>query len=123
MLRRMCLRHGARAAPAGIFWTTRHQHAELCRDYVETLGDVFADYRHWTASAWTHRAAWFDHALDARQMNWQLAAVGIAGAFRATRLAFDNRLGLFLRSVQHALSDFDIFKRKIVLIRCQLFGL
>ena len=66
---------------------------------------------------------WFDHALDARQMSWQLAAVGITGAFRATCLAFDNRLGLFLRGVQHALSDFDIFKRKIVLIGCQLFGL
>src|SRR5665647_3636892 len=100
MLRRMCLRHGARAAPAGIFRTTRHQHPELRRDYVETLGDVFADHRHWTASAWTHCAVWFDHALDARQMSWQLAAVGITGAFRATCLAFDNRLGLFLRGVQ-----------------------
>src|ERR1017187_1543761 len=114
MLRRMCLRHGARAAPAGIFRTTRHQHAELRRDYVETLGDVFADHRHWTASAWTHCAVWFDQALDARQMSRQPPAVGISGAVRATCLAFDTRVGLFLRGVQHALSDFDIFKRKIV---------
>ena len=39
------------------------------------------------------------------------------------RFAFDDRLGLFLRGVQHALGDFDVFKRKIVLIGRQLLGL
>jgi len=55
MLGSMRLRHGARAATAPIFRATGHQHSELRRDHIETLGDVFADHGHRTATARTHR--------------------------------------------------------------------
>ena len=70
-----------------------------------------------TASARTHRAARFNQPLHARQVSGQLAAVASARTIRASRLSADDRLGLFLRGIQHALGDFDVFNRQIVLVR------
>jgi hypothetical protein len=123
MLGSMRLRHGTGAATARIFRATGHQHSELRRDHIETLGDVFADHRHRTASARTHRAARFNQPLHARQVSGQLAAVASARMIRASRLSADDRLGFFLRGIQHALGDFDVFNRQIVLVRRQLFRL
>ena len=108
MLGSMRLRHGARAATARIFRATGHQHLELRRDHIETLGDVFADHRHRTASARTHRADRFNQPLHGRQVSGQLAAVANARTIRASRLSADDRLGFFLRGMEiWRLRDFE----------------
>jgi hypothetical protein len=54
--------------------------------------------------------------FHARQVSGQLAAVASARTIRASRLSADDRLCLFLRGIQHALGDFDVFNRQIVLV-------
>ena len=66
MLGGMRLRHGLRAAAAGVFRAARHQHPELSGDHVEPLGDVFPDLGHLAATAGAERAGRLDHALCAR---------------------------------------------------------
>ena len=123
MLGSMRLRDSARTASARVFGATCHQHAELGRDHVETLGDILANHRHRAATARTHRASWFDHTLHARQMSRQPAPIALAGSIATIRFALDDRRGLFLRGVQNALSDFDVLERKIKLIRRQFLRL
>ena len=122
MLGSMRLGDSARTAAARVFGTTRHQHAELGGDHVETFGDILANHSHRAATAWTHSATRFDHSLHARQMSRQTSSVAVARSIATIRFALDDRLGFLLRRVQHALSDLDVLERKIELIGRQLLG-
>ena len=54
-------------------------------------------------------------------MGRQMAAVTVALARLAARPALDDRLGLFLSGVEHALGDLHVFQRQVVLLRAQFF--
>jgi len=45
------LHRGARAGPAGEFWTLGHDHPNLHRDHVERFRGVFADHGHLSPAA------------------------------------------------------------------------
>jgi hypothetical protein len=77
MLGRMRLRHGLRAAAAGVSGAPRHQHLELRRDHVEPLGDVLADPGHLAAAAGAKRAGRLDHPLDPGRCGRQMPAVAL----------------------------------------------
>lgn len=98
----MRLRHGLRAAAAGIVEAPRDQHPELGGDHVQTLGHVFTDLSHLAAPTGALRAGGLDHPLGPGQMGRQMAAVarGLAGRFPARSL--QRRLDLFLGCLEHA---------------------
>ena len=73
--RRGRLDHRVLAHPAAISGPAGDDHAELRRDHVEPFGDVFADPVHRAATAGTGLVAGLDHALFARQMLGQSAAI------------------------------------------------
>ena len=123
MLGRMRLRDSLRAAAAGIFGPTRHEHPELGGDHIEPLGHVLTDPGHLAAAARALRAGGFDHPFDPGQMRRQVAAIapgltGGIGTFPPQR-----GLGLLLRRLEHALGQFGIFQRQVELVWRQLLGL
>ena len=123
MLGRMRLRDSLRAAAAGVFRSPRHEHPELGGDHIEPLGHVFTDPGHLAAATRALRAGGFDHPFDPGQMRRQVAAIaprltGGIGTFPPQR-----GLGLFLRGLEHALSQFGIFEWQVELVRRQLLGL
>ncbi|MGF6862879.1 hypothetical protein ABIE69_003470 [Rhodobacteraceae bacterium MBR-64] len=122
MFRRMRLRHGLRAAAAGIFRAPRDQHPELGRNHVEPLRDVFPDLRHLATAAGAERAGGLDHPFDPGQMRRQMPAVALwlAGCFPTRPL--HCRFGLLLSGLEHALRKFGIFQGEVELAGRELFG-
>ncbi len=55
-------------------------------------------------------------------MGGKLAAIAVAGRSVIGRFALADGVGLFLRSIQNTLGDFDVFARQVMLLRAQLFG-
>jgi hypothetical protein len=111
-----------RAAPAGVSRPPGDEHAQLCRDQVEPLRDIFADPGHLTTAAGAKNAVRLDDALHPRQMRGQLATVAVVSGSAAGPLTFDGGFGLFLRGVENALGDLDILQRQVALVGTQLFG-
>lgn len=66
------------AGPAGVFRPTRHDHPELGRHDVETLGDILAHDVELPAAAGAGLVLDIDNLLDARQVRGQRATVGAA---------------------------------------------
>src|SRR3546814_11884475 len=93
------LHHRTRASAAGIAGTPGDQHAELCRDHVEPLGDVLPDPRHLAAPARAHRALRFDVPFHPWKMRGQPAAIAGSTPGPAVRLAPDDLSALFLGAV------------------------
>jgi hypothetical protein len=122
MLGGMGLHHGLRTATAGVFGPSRHQHPELGRDHVQTLGYVFADLRHLAATARAEGAGRLDHPLDPGQMRRQMASVALRLARRLAARPLHRRFSLLLRGLKHTLGQFGIFQGQVELIRRQLLG-
>src|SRR5512144_2606193 len=70
--------HHRLLAFAAVFGAAGDDDAQDCRDFVEALGSILADYRHLLTTTGTNRAFRFDDLFDARQMRWQRAAIGAA---------------------------------------------
>ena len=70
------LHHDLLAGPAGVFWPTGHDHAELGGDDVETLGDVLAHRMQLAPAARAGLVMDVDDLLDARQVRGQRSAIG-----------------------------------------------
>ena len=120
MFRRVCLHDRTRATPAGVFRPPGDKHAQLRRDHVEALRDIFADLRHRAAAARAKGAFRLDHALHPRQVRGQMAAIAVAGRGASSGFAADGGFGLFLRGVEKSLRDLDVFERQIELVGTQL---
>ena len=107
------------AGAAGIFGTPRHQHAELRRHDVESLGDVFADLVQRALAAWAGFVLDIDDGLDTRQMGRQRTAIAstLTRGFGAlsSRTAF-----FFCRSARFCL--LDILQRQQHLVFWQRLG-
>ena len=120
---RMRLGHGTGAVPAGIARAAGHQHPELGRNDVETLGDILSDLRHLAAATGAERALWLDHPLDPRQMRRQVATVSLARRLlRTRRLALQRGFRLLPGSGQHTLGDGQLLERQVELVRRELLG-
>jgi hypothetical protein len=123
VLGRMRLCDRRRAVPAGVFRPPGNEHAQLRWDQVEPLRDVFANPGHLTAAAGAKDAVRLDDALHPGQMGGQLATIAVTGRSAASRFAFDRSLSLFLRGIEDALGDLDVFQRQVALVGAQLLGL
>jgi hypothetical protein len=79
---RMRLRHGLRAAAAGVFRSPRHQHPELGWDHIELFRHILTDPGHLAAATRALRAGGFDHPFDPGQVRRQVAAIasGLTGS-------------------------------------------
>jgi hypothetical protein len=122
MFRRMRLRHGLRAAAAGVFGASRHQHPELGRDHVQPLGQVFADPGHLAATTRAQRAGRLDHPFDPGQMGRQMPTVALRLAGLLTARPLHCRFGFLLRRLEHALRKFGIFQGQVELVGRELLG-
>src|SRR5271168_248216 len=118
----MRLRYGLRTAAAGVFRTTRHQHAQLRRDHVQPLAHVLTDLRHLAAAAWAQRALRLDNPFHPWQMRRKLTAIAVGRTSRTVGFAFDDRRRFLLGGIEHALGDLHVFQRQMILIRPQLLG-
>jgi len=98
--RRRRLHHGARAGPAGEFWTPRHDHPKLRRDHVQPLGGVLADHRHRCPAARARSIFGRQRHLDPRQVRRQRTAA--RAPFGGMVLA---QLGILLLRLCVALGD------------------
>jgi hypothetical protein len=116
------LRHGLRAAAAGVSGPARHQNPELRRDHVQPFRHVLPDLRHLAAAARAERAGRRDHPFDPGQLGRQMPAValGLAGRLRAR--APQRRFGLLLRRLEHPLSQLGVFQGEVELVGRQLLG-
>lgn len=124
-LGRVGLRDRARAFAAGVFRAARHQHAELGRHDIETLGAVLADPRHRSAATGTQRGGGLDHPLDARQMRGQPTTIALDREPRRARRfqrRVHHRRRLLLGGVQHALGDLHVLQGQVVLVRAEPLG-
>ena len=91
---RMGLHHRARTAAAGIFGAPGDQHAQLRRDHIEPLEDIFANLRHLAAAAGAQRALRLDDALHPRQVGRQMrdgVTVGILALTRPRVRSFTDK--------------------------------
>lgn len=122
MLGRMRLHNRARAAAASAFRSAGDQNAQVCRNYVQPFTHVFADPGHLAAAA-RAAALGFDDPLHPWQIGRQVTAFAPLRTGRADGTALDDPLCLFLRGIEHALSDRHVFEWQVVLIGMQLLGL
>ena len=132
----LALCHGLRTAAAGISGATRHQHPELrggeadqaafrwtaAPPNVEPLGGILADPGHRTTAAGAEDGGRLDHPLDPGQVRRQMPAVARRLPRGLSARRTQGSLGLLLRRLEHALSQFGIFQRQIELVRRQLLG-
>src|SRR6476620_611197 len=118
----MRLRHSFRTATAGVFRTTRHKHAQLRWDHVQPLAHILADPRHLAAAARAQRALRLDNPFHPWQMSRQLTAIAIGRTSRIVGFALDDRRGLLLGGIEHALGDLHVLQRQMVLIWPYLLG-
>ena len=79
------LHHDVLAGSAGVFRSAHHEHAELGRHDVQTLGDILADAMQLAGAARADIAPDIDHHLDPRQVRRQRSSVRTSFA-RARRL-------------------------------------
>ena len=120
MLGGMGLHDCARAAAAGIFRAAGHQHAQLRRHHVQPLADVLADPGHLAAAARTQPALRLDDPLHPRQMGRQVTAVAPVRSTGAVRAALDDPLRLLMGGIEHALGDFGVLQRQMILLGGEL---
>ena|GEM_PF-2468245 len=116
------LRHGLRAAAAGIFGPPRDQHPELRGDHVQPFGHVLADLRNLAAAAGAERAGRFDYPLDPGQMRRQMPTVAFRLAGLLTARPLHRSFSLLLRGLEHTLGQLGIFQRQVELVGRQLLG-
>ena len=113
------LHHDLFAGPAGVFRPTRHDHAELGRDDIETLGDVLAHDVELPAAAGATPLSDVDDLLDARQVRRKRPAVSAALPGPLDVLA---RIGRFLTGEALGLDLLSLLEAQQQLVDRQAFG-
>ena len=116
--RRGGLRDRALASATGVFWTARHQHAEMRRHDVEPLGDILANLMQQPFAARTGFVVDINDNFDARQMSGQSAAID--AAFPRRLLTLGRGFGFRLRR-RAGFRLLDLFEREQHLVFGQRF--
>ena len=118
-LGRRRLHHRLLAGAACVFRTARHEHAKLRRDHVQPLRDVGADRMHRRAAARTVPVLGLDRDVNAREVDWQRAAVrpALLGPSRCGCL-----VPLVVRRFAGRFRLLDILERQSELVWIELLG-
>src|SRR5271165_3970860 len=111
--------HHRLLAFAAVFAATGDYDAQGCRDFVEALGFVLADYMHLLTTTGADRAFRFDDLFDARQVSRQRSPVGAAFL---RPLALEALVFLFFLSFGFGAGGLQLLQHKIELVLAQPLG-